>query len=129
MNELVFKLSTVLIFVVSCTSLNPEMLIESPVEISNSATGTVEVQLTSTIISTQIYAPPVVTPVTFSTTTIQPIATASRVSTQEPTITIIPNEPTIEGSTEVVFGRTLEGVFFYGSPSAEIVLINYSEFL
>ncbi|MEM8863243.1 MAG: hypothetical protein AAGD96_33450 [Chloroflexota bacterium] len=41
---------------------------------------------------------------------------------------VVEAEPEAAAS-EIVFGRTEEGAFFYGAPDAEITLIDYSDFL
>ena len=139
MNKIVLKLSisVVILVLVGCSSPSSEVVEEFPAESQGIETEVEQSVPTSTAVPTATLPPPVVS----SATPLQPTATPvppTEAPTIEPTATAVEVIPTVvedmgesaaASSTEVVFGRTAEGAFFYGSPTAEITLIDYSEFL
>lgn len=67
-----------------------------------------------------------------STATSSPPPTPTTIPTSEPLpdtpepVTVTPTEPP---PTLFTYGRTAEGAFFRGNPEADVVLIDYSDFL
>ena len=139
MNKVVFKLSisVVILVLVGCSSPSSEVVEEFSAESQGVETEVEEAVPTSTALPTATLPPPVVS----SATPLPPTATPvppTEAPTVEPTATVVEvistvvedtGESAATSSTDVVFGRTPEGAFFYGSPTAEITLIDYSEFL
>lgn len=138
MKKKLFRISVSIFILVllGCRSPSPEHLeeiVESSLDVSIEAEQAAQ-------ISTQVPVATLPPPVVASATPLLPTATSippTIAPTLEPTETNVEVVPTVADSGEstetdsndVVFGRTPEGAFFYGSPAAEITLIDYSEFL
>lgn len=132
MKKHMFILGTALVTIASCASSARDDVVQSLVETQEPTLEVIEEQSTSTIVPTNTFPPPI------ASTTSQLLPTAIFTPLLEPTATTVEVAPTAVQPTEelaetssidVIYGRTPEGAFFYGSPSAEITLIDYSEFL
>jgi len=135
------------LIIVACTTVADEEgpILELAEEVQTEPTAT-EVEADPTeIIATAVPATPNPTDPPAPTST-KPVEETTEEPTLVPTMVEVTeesgpedsipeqadNEASVESDGEndpVVFGRTAEGAFFYGSPSAEITLIDYSEFL
>ena len=134
MKKVLFRVSFGVVFfaIIGCSSPSSEGVGAIPTESQDINKVAEQSEPTSTPVPAATLPPPIVA----SATPLPPTATSA--PTLEPTTTIVEVIPTVANNSgdstasdshSVVFGRTLEGAFFYGSPAAEITLIDYSEFL
>ena len=138
MKKVLFKLCLSVLFLalIGCSSPSSKG-VEEIVESQDVSIEAEQAAPTSTQAPVATLPPPAVasaTPLPPTATSIPPTIgpTLAPTATNDeviPTVADDSGESTATDSNDVVFGRTPEGAFFYGSPSAEITLIDYSEFL